>query len=271
MITHGEKGTTHSEIYERLPQGKTLADKYIHANKIGTFEPYRWILLAFNDFYKAPVLSLFFGAIFAIVPALILNLAYTSGNWMYLLPAAASFALIGPAFATILYDVAWELEKGHKPSFRHSLKMLARNPAGEWGFAFILLILMIAWMRLAALVYALYPPLANPSFEELLPFLTIGTIIGAVLTAVGFAISAFTPQLLLERKLDTMTAIASSVNAVRTNAKAMVVWASIIFGLIIIGFITQAVAFVVIMPILSYASWHGYIAMIKTKRERAFE
>ena len=263
---------THSgSVFKQTHTETPLTSKYIAANTIGTFEPYRWLLLAFNDFYKAPALSLFFGAVFALIPALILNFAYSADNWMFVLPAAAAFALVGPAFATVLYDIAWEIEKGHKPSFKHSLKMLARNPAGEWAFAFVLLVLMLAWMRLAGIIYALYPAYANPSLDDLLPFLCLGTAIGAVLTGVGFAISAFTPQLLLERRIDMMTAISTSFRAVQQNAKAMVFWAALVFGLLLIGFATKAIAFIVIMPLLSFASWHGYIAVIKTKRKRQYE
>lgn len=255
----------------QYPDGQALTKKYITSNKIGVFEPYHWIQLAFNDFYKAPVLSLIYGALFSLIPASILYFAYSTGNWMYLLPAAMAFSLIGPAFASGLYDVAWELEKGHKPTLKHSLKSLWRNPVGEWSFAVILLILMLAWMRLAGLIYALYPAHANPSLSDMSAFLILGTLVGAAMTGIGFAISAFTPQILLERKVDVMTAVVSSVNAVRNNAAAMLFWAALVFSLVLVGFLFQAVAFIVIMPILSYASWHGYIAVIKTKRERKFE
>lgn len=244
---------------------------YITSYKIGTFEPYRWLLLAFNDFYRAPLLSLAFGAVFSVIPAVILFLVYSTGNWMYLLPGAMAFSLIGPAFASGLYDVAWELEKGHKPTLKHSLKSLWRNPVGEWSFAVILLILMLAWMRLAGLIYVLYPAHANPTLSDMSAFLMLGTLVGAAMTGIGFAVSAFTPQILLERKVDVMTAVISSVNAVRNNLTAMIFWAALVFGLVLIGFLFQAVAFIVIMPLLSYASWHGYIAVIKTKRERKYE
>lgn len=255
----------------QYPEGQALTTKYITSNKIGVFEPYRWLLLAFNDFYKAPVLSLTYGAFFSLIPATILYFAYSTGNWMYLLPAAMAFSLIGPAFASGLYDIAWELEKGHKPTLRHSLKSLWRNPVGEWAFAVILLILMLAWMRLAGLIYALYPAHADPTFSDMSAFLMLGTLVGAAMTGIGFAISAFTPQILLERKVDVMTAVVSSVNAVRNNAAPMLFWAACVFSLVVIGFLFQAVAFIIIMPILSYASWHGYIAVIKTKRGRKFE
>jgi uncharacterized membrane protein len=38
----------------------------------------------------------------------------------------------------------------------------------------------------------------------------------------------------------------------------MLVWAAIIAALTGIGFLTAMVGFVVIMPWLGYASWHGY-------------
>ncbi|KKL12162.1 hypothetical protein LCGC14_2538510, partial [marine sediment metagenome] len=62
-----------------------------------------------------------------------------------------------------------------------------------------------------------------------------------------------------------------SMHAVRVNFAAMVVWAICIFVLVAIGFITGATGFIVIMPLLSYASWHGYIAVIKTKKAREYE
>jgi uncharacterized membrane protein len=38
-----------------------------------------------------------------------------------------------------------------------------------------------------------------------------------------------------------------------------------------LGFVTGGTGFIVLMPLLSYASWHGYIAIIKTKKSRGYE
>jgi uncharacterized membrane protein len=86
-----------------------------------------------------------------------------------------------------------------------------------------------------------------------------------------FAISAFSPQIMLERRVDIMTAVVSSMHAVKTNVGAMIVWCLTISVLILVGFLTGAAGFIVIMPLLSYASWHGYIATIKTKKPRHYE
>ncbi|WP_462159840.1 DUF2189 domain-containing protein [Pseudoalteromonas sp. GB56] len=240
-------------------------------NKISTFAPFHWLALAFGDMARAPILSLIYGLVFTLIPATILFFVYSSQSHLVILPAAVAFALVGPAFAAGLYDVAWELEKGHTPTLTHSLKSMFRNPAGEWGFAVLLMVVMIVWMRLAALVHALYPNTVNPSFEELSAFLTLGSLIGGVLLVTVFAMSAFTPQIMMERRVDIMTAVVSSMHAVRNNIGAMIVWCGCIIALILIGFATGTAGFIIIMPLLSYASWHGYIATIKTKRPRTYE
>ena len=86
-----------------------------------------------------------------------------------------------------------------------------------------------------------------------------------------FAISAFTPQIMMERRVDIMTAVISSMNAVKTNVGAMIVWAALIIFMVFLGFVTGTAGFIVIMPLLSYASWHAYIAVIKTKKPRGYE
>ncbi|KTF15636.1 DUF2189 domain-containing protein [Pseudoalteromonas sp. H105] len=243
----------------------------LECNKVDTFAAFHWLALAVKDMTRAPLLSLIYGLIFTIIPLAIIYSALYSGTHLVILPATVAFALIGPAFAVGLYDVAWELEKGHKPTLMHSLKSMFRNPVGEWGFAILLMVIMIIWMRLAALVHALYPSHANPTFEELSAFLTLGSIIGGILLVTVFAISAFTPQIMMERRVDIMTAVMSSMNAVKHNFAAMIVWAVCIFVFVALGFVTGGTGFIVLMPLLSYASWHGYIAIIKTKKSRGYE
>ncbi len=243
----------------------------LESSHVSASAPFHWLSLAFKDIANAPILSLVYGLVFTLIPATIMYFVYQFDTHLVILPAVVAFALIGPAFAAGLYDVAWELEKGHKPTLFHSLKSMFRNPAGEWGFAFLLMVIMIVWMRLAALIHALYPNVVNPSFEQLSAFLTLGTIVGGILLVTVFAISAFTPQIMMERRVDLMTAVISSINAVKTNAAAMIVWAGLILCLVFVGFITGTAGFIVIMPLLSYASWHAYIAVIKTKKPRGYE
>ncbi|TKB47544.1 DUF2189 domain-containing protein [Thalassotalea mangrovi] len=245
--------------------------KAIDCNIISQSAPFHWLALAAQDFIRAPLISLVYGLIFSLIPAALIVLVLATDTHLVILPASVAFALIGPIFATGLYDVAWELEKGHKPTFRHSLKSMFRNPVGEWGFAILLMVMMVAWMRIAALIHALYPTTLDPTLEEMIGFLTLGSLAGAALLAVVFTFSVFTPQIMMERRVDIMTAVATSYHAVRSNIGAMIVWAALILFAVLIGFATSAIGFIILMPILSYASWHAYIATIKTNRPRNYE
>jgi len=252
--------------------GKTRAfSRVIEANKVSTIAPFHWLGLAVKDFMNAPLIALSYGLLFSAIPITICFLVLSTQNHLIILPSIVTFVLIGPAFAVGLYDVAWELEKGHKPTFKHSLRSMLRNPVGEWGFALLLVIVMMAWMRIAALIHVLYPSHVNPTIEELVSFLALGVSVGAIISAVVFTLSAFTPQIMVERRVDIMTAVLTSVKAVNKNAVTMLIWALVIVVMVTLGFLTMGFGFIITMPILALASWHGYIAVIKTKRKRDYE
>jgi len=263
--------TTYIEDNKKLKQTTKEFSRVIDSNVVSSFAPFRWLKLAVKDFINAPLIALIYGSTFSIIPISIYFLVLWTENHLLILPAIVAFSVIGPAFATGLYDVAWELEKGHKPTLKHALTSMSRNPSGEWGFAFLLIIIMIVWMRVAALIHVLYPTSADPTFEQLLSFLSLGVAAGGFLLATVFTLSAFTPQIMVERRVDMMTAITTSIKAVNNNAVTMLIWASIIVTMIAISVLTMGFGFIITMPILAFASWHAYIAVIKTKRQRGYE
>jgi len=75
----------------------------------------------------------------------------------------------------------------------------------------------------------------------------------------------------MERQVDLATAVLTSMNAVWSNKVPMLIWGSIIFAAVAVGFVTGFIGFIILMPIIGYASWHSYIDTIATKRERTFE
>ncbi|PKF60893.1 hypothetical protein CW745_13545 [Psychromonas sp. psych-6C06] len=243
----------------------------IACHKLKVAAPFHWLSLAIKDFLSSPFISIGYGILFSIIPYAALQLLSAEASPMFIIPMVVAFTLIGPVFASALYDVAWEIEKGHKPSFNHSVKALLRNQISLWAFAVILLLIMIAWVRLASLVFVLFPTAANASLMDMAVFLGVGSLIGGVLSMTVLVISAFTPQIIMERRVDIMTAIFTSANAVKNNLLVMCIWGAIIIASVAIGFLTSGIAFVAIMPMLSFASWHAYIATVKTKKQRTFE
>jgi uncharacterized membrane protein len=263
-----------SEHFKEVPRNAINDSKIarvIPCKKLTMSDPFHWLVLGMRDAQRAPILTTFFGLIFAAIPWFIMYLVQLTGWHLVILPAIVCFMLIGPFLAAGLYDVSWELEKNHVPSFLHSIKAIKRNAVNEIGLGILLMVLMIFWLRASAMIHALYPPYLDKNFENLFPFLAVGTVIGAGFTLLVFFISAFTQPILMERKVDLATAVLTSMNAVWTNKKPMLLWAGIILIAVLIGFATWFVGFIFLMPLIGYATWHGYIDTIETKRERYFE
>lgn len=245
--------------------------RVIPCKELDTGDPLKWLTLGLRDWARAPALSLIFGLVFAAVPWLITYLVSLTGWHLIIMPAVVCFMLIGPFLAASLYDISWELEKGHKPSFIHCLKAVKRNAVNEWGFGILLMVLMIFWLRVASLIHALYPPYLDESLENLMPFLAVGTVVGAGFSMLVFFISAFTQPILMERRVDLATAVLTTMNAVWVNKVPMAIWALIIATSVGIGFVTGFIGFVFLMPLIGYATWHGYIDTIEVKRDRGYE
>lgn len=245
--------------------------RVIPCKQLSLADPLRWLKLGYQDVRKAPVLTLIFGIIFAAIPWFITYLVRMSGWHLVILPAIVCFMLIGPFLAAGLYDVSWQLGKGHKPSLWHCIKAIKRNAVNEWGFVILLVVLMIFWLRIASVIHVLYPPYLDDDFQNILPFLALGTVVGAGFTLLVFFLSAFTQPILMERKVDLATAVLTSMNAVWSNKIPMLFWALIILVSVLLGFATGFIGFVILMPIIGYATWHGYLDSIAIKRTRLYQ
>lgn len=240
----------------------------IPCNQLSVSAPFHWLALALHDMIKMPVISLFYGLCFMAAAIGIVLLVQWQGTHLVILPSLVVYMLIGPFLALGLYDASREREKGHTPGLLHSMKAITRNSSSQWAFVVLLVVAMIFWMRIAALIHALYPSVQGAPLSEYLPFLLTGTLVGFVLAGIIFSISAFSIPLMLERRVDVMTAIFTSYNAVRANIPAMVVWAAIIAGGILLGFATYGIGMVVTMPLLGYGTWHAYQNTIKKKHHQ---
>lgn len=263
-----------SHHFKQTPQNAITQSgiaRVIPCKELDVGDPMKWLSLGLKDFFKMPGLSIFYGVLFAIIPWFIAYLVQLTGWHLVIMPAMVCFMLIGPFLAAGLYDISWEMEKGHQPSLRHSLRAISRNAVNEWGFSILLMVLMIFWLRVASLIHALYPNYLDPTLQNILPFLAVGTVVGAALTILVFFITAFTQPILMERKVDIATAVLTSMNAVWVNKIPMLIWGGIIFTAVAIGFVTGFIGFIFLMPLIGYASWHAYIDAIETKVERKYE
>ena len=90
----------------------------------------------------------------------------------------------------------------------------------------------------------------------------MGSAVGSVFAAITFAASVFSLPFIANRDVDVITAVVSSINAVLRNRRTMLLWALLVAMLTLVGFITLMTGFIVIVPWLGYATWHGYRAAL---------
>lgn len=131
----------------------------------------------------------------------------------------------------------------------------------------MLALVMAAWVRLSALVFAFtYSGLTpNADILNLSWFGSEGVIaiaylavIGFMLVGIIFAVSAFAVPRILDRDTDFISAMGYSFKTVSRNLPAMAVWAAIIVSLTAIGIATAFIGLTVIFPVLGFATWHSY-------------
>jgi len=89
-----------------------------------------------------------------------------------------------------------------------------------------------------------------------------GTVVGAVLAVLVFAISVVSVPLLMTRRVDAVTAIAASVTAVWLNPKPMALWAGLIAGFMVLGLASLLMGLVIAFPLIGHATWHAFREMV---------
>jgi uncharacterized membrane protein len=244
------------------------ADIMVSIKKVHRAAPWNWLRAGWQDLLAAPVVSLSYGLIFVAIGTLV-----TLGLWAAGLGAAApvalsGFALVAPSFAVGIYQVSRAIEKGETPRFRVVISRFGTRVSQIAFLSLILMLLLMIWMRAAQfLLVALAPdgPMEPGPFIEFalsspagMTLLIIGTVIGALLAATAFAISAIAFPMLVDQEVDAITAVVASLKAVFTQPFVMMTWAWLIAFMTVAGSVAFLLGLAVTFPWIAHATWHAY-------------
>ncbi len=223
-----------------------------------------------RDFRRKPMMGLFFAHIYVIGGwALYLFFFVTEQIW-WAIPLTVGFPLLAPFLAVGLYEVSRRLEAGETNWNRMDIfsvvwrQRLRQLPLMSW----VIIVYFLFWSFFAHMLFALFmgPSVLmniSTSYAYLLQaegvlMLLTGTAFGAVFAFVLYCLTAISLPLLLDKELDFVTAMLTSIAVIRKNPVVMLVWAALIAGLTFLAMIPALLGLFIALPVLGHASWHIY-------------
>src|SRR5512134_1744105 len=241
------------------------ASPFVPVNRVPVSAPFEWLARGWSDLRRAPVASLFYGLVFALMGWLI----HVVFRHMVELTSSltAGFLLLGPFLATGLYDISRCLERGKTPRFAPTLTVWRSNLGAFSLYALILTIITLVWARASLVTFALFFSTGMPTLQgfmgqivsiEHLDFLLTYFAVGALFAAIVFAVSVVSVPMMLDRGTDTVVAALTSVRALFANFVPLTVWALLIVILVGAGFASLCVGLVIVVPLIGHATWHAY-------------
>ncbi|MDD9715293.1 DUF2189 domain-containing protein [Dinoroseobacter sp. PD6] len=222
------------------------------------------------DFRARPVMSAFFGAFYAVFGIALVWVLLSLGKVWMVIPAIIGFPLVAPFAAAGLYEMSRRLKAHESFGWSDILTVMARQRQREMGWmAFVTLFIFWVWFYQFRTVLVIV--LQDASFSDLdgflatvffTPegwlFLAIGTCVGALLSAALFTVTVIAMPMLLDREIDFISAMLTSIQVVRENPVVMLGWAAIITVTMVLSLIPAFLGLIVTLPILGHTTWHLY-------------
>ncbi len=219
------------------------------------------------DFRAHPLYGMFFASIYIAGGLILAWLLATYGNSMWLIPVASGFPLIAPFTAVGLYEVSRRREAGLPLSWGAVLGALRGRGDDQLlmigGFVFVG---FTFWMILAHGIFAIFMSESGMGSQSLsllqspagLGMLAVGTVTGAMMAFLFYAVTVISLPLLVDRDIDFLTAIIRSLRAVQLNQLVMTTWAAIIALTLFAAMVPAFLGLLVVLPVLGHATWHLY-------------
>ena len=242
--------------------------------EISTENVWHWLSAGWQDFLRAPMLSLFYGFSLALLSAAVSAMVIRSETYFLLPLLLAGFLLIAPFLGLGPFSASRQLERGESPGLKDAFRAFSANGSQILFMGIILMLCFLGWIMVAILISVFFYPGLSPAdwqgFDVMLignwdgvQFLIAGTYAGGMIALIVYAISAITVPMLVDRPVNVLYAINTSWNAVRRNMLPMLLWAAILISIILSGFMTLYIGLIIGYPLAAHASWHAYRDLVE--------
>lgn len=222
-----------------------------------------------RDLRKAPAFGLFFAGVYVAGGWLLWWAITTKGQMWWTIPITLGFPLLGPFVAVGLYEVSRRLESGTPLVWPQVLGVIFRQKDRQLpSIAAVIVVFFLFWNFLAHMIFALFMGLQvmtniSSSFDAFLTpnglaMIVVGTLVGAVFSALLFAMTVVALPMLLDRDVDFVTAMLTSIAVVKSSPVVMLGWGMLIAVLLFSAMVPGFLGLFVVLPLLGHATWHLY-------------
>jgi uncharacterized membrane protein len=251
-----------------------LARRSVTIRKLQKDDIFNSLVAGWNDLKRAPIYGLAVGAAYAVGGWLAIYFAKFSGLHYFTYPFLTGFALVAPFMAATCYEVSRRLETGEPLSWGAILSSVKAGGGRDLGWmCLISLFSFLLWVDYAFFLYLVFYGAhavdVGTFLQEALStqkgiiFILVGNIIGGMIAFTVFSITVVSVPMLLDRDVDFITAMISSVKSVMLNPWQLFAWAFTIGAFLAFGLLSGLVGLIVVLPLLGHASWHVYRKLIE--------
>ncbi|PWC36634.1 cytochrome C oxidase subunit I [Azospirillum sp. TSO35-2] len=255
----------HIPLSDRLVVPHDIRIRRIDAHTLGES-----LALGWRDFLAAPTQLLFLSVIYPLVGLVAARAAYGGDLLPLFYPLVAGLAFVGPLAAVGVYELSRRREDGKPVSWVNALDVF--HSRAIWSIAalgLLMLTLYVLWLGAAQIVYdhtlGRLQPDSVGAFAHLAittpegwQMIVLGNAVGLIFAMTALALSVVSFPMMLDREVDWIIAMQTSIRAVMANPGPMALWGVMVTALLVLGCLPAFVGLAVVMPVLGHATWHLY-------------